>query len=54
MWRLTAPSGPLPTDPHLMARRFHPQFRDQNRRGIGKSQSAWTDSKMEVVCSHRG
>jgi hypothetical protein len=28
--------------------RFHHQFRDKNRRGIGKSQSIWTDSKMET------
>jgi hypothetical protein len=28
--------------------RFHPQFRDKNRRDIGKSQSIWTDSKMET------
>jgi hypothetical protein len=31
--------------------RFHPHFRDQNRRGIGKSQSMWTDSKMETAGS---
>jgi hypothetical protein len=30
--------------------RFHsPQFRDQNRRDIGKSQSIWTGSKMETA-----
>jgi hypothetical protein len=29
-------------------RRFHSQFRDENRRGTGKSQSIWTDSKMET------
>jgi hypothetical protein len=30
--------------------RFHPQFREgkKNRRDIGKSQSIWTDSKMET------
>jgi hypothetical protein len=28
--------------------RFHPQFRDRNRRDIGKSQSIWTNSKMET------
>jgi hypothetical protein len=28
--------------------RFHPQLLDQNRRGIGKSQSTWTTSKMEM------
>jgi hypothetical protein len=28
--------------------RFHPQFRDKNRRDIGKSQSKWTASKMET------
>jgi hypothetical protein len=31
--------------------RFHPQFRDKNRRDIGKSQSIWTDSKMETAGS---
>jgi hypothetical protein len=29
--------------------RFHPQFRDKNRRDIGKSQSIWTDPKMETA-----
>jgi hypothetical protein len=28
--------------------RVHPQLRDQNRRDTGKSQSTWTDSKMET------
>jgi hypothetical protein len=28
--------------------RFSPQFRDKNRRDIGKSQSMWTNSKMET------
>eukprot|EP01047_Picozoa_sp_COSAG01_P020302 COSAG01_NODE_1152_length_11492_cov_12.314842_11_plen_169_part_00 len=28
--------------------RCHPQFRDKNRRDIGKSQSMWTDSKMKM------
>jgi hypothetical protein len=28
--------------------RFHPYFRDQNRRDIGKYQSKWTNSKMET------
>jgi hypothetical protein len=28
--------------------RFHPQFRDKNRRGVGKSQSKWPASKMET------
>jgi hypothetical protein len=31
----------------------HAQFREKNRRDIGKSQSIWTDSKMEtpaVIC----
>jgi hypothetical protein len=39
----------VPSTPTLSALsgRFHPQFRDKNRRGIGKSQSIWTDSKME-------
>eukprot|EP01047_Picozoa_sp_COSAG01_P036357 COSAG01_NODE_2839_length_6992_cov_15.825040_3_plen_132_part_00 len=31
--------------------RFHPQFRDRNRRDIGKSQSIWTNSKMETPSS---
>jgi hypothetical protein len=31
--------------------RFHPQFRDKNRRDIGKSQSVWTDPKMETPSS---
>jgi hypothetical protein len=31
--------------------RFRPQLRDKNRRGIGKSQPIWTDSKMETVGS---
>jgi hypothetical protein len=34
-----------------LARRFHPQFRDKNRRDMGKSQSVWTDSKMETARS---
>ena len=34
-----------------LARRFHPQFRDKNRRDIGKSQSVWTDFKMETARS---
>eukprot|EP01047_Picozoa_sp_COSAG01_P069361 COSAG01_NODE_10245_length_2211_cov_2.952178_2_plen_104_part_00 len=33
--------------------RFRPQFRDKNRRDIGKSQSIWTDSKMETAGSPR-
>jgi hypothetical protein len=40
---------------HTLARRGdrglsrgHPQFRDKNGRGIGKSQSIWTGSKMET------
>jgi hypothetical protein len=33
--------------------RFHPQFRDKNRRDIGKSQSKLTDSKMETPGSPR-
>jgi hypothetical protein len=33
--------------------RFHPQLRDKNRRDIGKSQSIWTDSKMETARSPR-
>jgi hypothetical protein len=36
------------------AERLHPQFRDQNRRGIGRSQSIWTDSKMETAGSRVG
>eukprot|EP01047_Picozoa_sp_COSAG01_P061265 COSAG01_NODE_7628_length_3121_cov_51.317670_2_plen_91_part_00 len=32
--------------------RFQPQFRDKNRRDIGKSQSIWTDPKMETAGSH--
>eukprot|EP01047_Picozoa_sp_COSAG01_P008597 COSAG01_NODE_340_length_18638_cov_56.516505_18_plen_98_part_00 len=32
--------------------RFHPHFRDQNRRDMGKSQSTWTDAKMETARSH--
>jgi hypothetical protein len=31
--------------------RFHPQLLDENRRDIGKSQSKWTDSKMETAGS---
>jgi hypothetical protein len=27
-------------------------FLDEHRRGIGKSQSMWTDSKMETAGSH--
>jgi hypothetical protein len=34
--------------------RFHPQFCDQNRRDIGKSQSKWTASEMETPGSQRG
>eukprot|EP01047_Picozoa_sp_COSAG01_P031339 COSAG01_NODE_2222_length_8137_cov_49.268972_1_plen_197_part_00 len=33
--------------------RFHPQFRDKNRRDIGKSQPKWTASKMETPGSRR-
>jgi hypothetical protein len=37
----------------LPGQRFHPQFRDENERGIGKSQPLWTaDSKMEMPGSH--
>jgi hypothetical protein len=32
--------------------RFHPQFRDKNRRDVGKSQSKWTASKTETPGSH--
>jgi hypothetical protein len=32
---------PLQRPPHLSGR-FHPQFLDTNRRGIGKSQSIWS------------
>jgi hypothetical protein len=31
-----------------LSRRAHPQFRDKNRRGTGKSQSKWTAYKMET------
>jgi hypothetical protein len=34
-----------------LMRRSHPQFRDKNRRDIGKSQSIFTDSKMETARS---
>jgi hypothetical protein len=55
-WPLTvsaAEDGGSPPAPprHLLARRFHPQFRDKNRRDIGKSQSTWTDSKIETARS---
>jgi hypothetical protein len=40
------------TSPVDLSGRFYPHFRDQNRRGIGKSQSMWTDSKMETPGSH--
>jgi hypothetical protein len=47
----SAPAPPAasitPTSVRL-PERFHPHSRDQNRRGIGKSQSKWTDSKMET------
>jgi hypothetical protein len=37
---------------HRAARPFPPSiFRDKNRRDIGKSQSIWTDSKMETAGS---
>jgi hypothetical protein len=38
-----AATGPTP-----LPGRFHPQFREQNRRDIGKSQPEWTMSKMET------
>eukprot|EP01047_Picozoa_sp_COSAG01_P026884 COSAG01_NODE_1748_length_9329_cov_99.035861_12_plen_105_part_00 len=41
---------PSPTD---LSERFHSQFRDENRRDIGESQSKWTDSKMETLGSPR-
>eukprot|EP01047_Picozoa_sp_COSAG01_P048790 COSAG01_NODE_4778_length_4749_cov_231.390108_7_plen_97_part_00 len=31
-----------------LSRRFRPQFRDKNRRDIGKSQSKWTAYKMKT------
>jgi hypothetical protein len=34
-----------------LAGRFRSQFRDKNRRDIGKSQSIWTDSKSETAGS---
>jgi hypothetical protein len=37
---------PRPERPPPLPGRSRPHFRDQNRRGIGKSQSIWTDSKM--------
>jgi hypothetical protein len=37
-----------------LARRFHRQFLDKNRCDIGKSQSSWTDAKMETARSHEG
>ena len=57
--RLKPNSRGVPSDTEAMgdargahlARRFRPQFRDKNRRGIGESQSAWTDSKMETARS---
>jgi hypothetical protein len=33
--------------------RFHPQFRNKNRRDTGQSQSKWTPSKMETPGSPR-
>jgi hypothetical protein len=44
-------AGRLRRQTPILARRFHPQFRDKNRRDIGKSQSVWTDSKMETARS---
>jgi hypothetical protein len=41
-----APQTPAPCS--CLPGRFHPQFRDRTRRDIGKSQSIWTDSKMET------
>jgi hypothetical protein len=41
---------PSPTD---LSERFHSQFRDKNKRDIGKSQSKRTDSKMETLGSPR-
>eukprot|EP01047_Picozoa_sp_COSAG01_P006586 COSAG01_NODE_240_length_20656_cov_53.398259_24_plen_132_part_00 len=32
--------------------RFHPQFRDQNRRDIAKSQCKWTAQQMETPGVH--
>jgi hypothetical protein len=56
MVRAVRPGGP--TLPRIIAAehlpgRFRPQFRDKNRRGIGKSQSKWTASKMETPGSQK-
>jgi hypothetical protein len=32
----------------VLSRRFHPQFRDKNRRHIGKCQSQWTASRINA------
>jgi hypothetical protein len=48
---VSSPPPPPRSSPPSLARRFHPQFRDKNRRDIGKSQSMWTDSKMETAGS---
>jgi hypothetical protein len=49
---LTAPQGRVILSAHRtrtrLPGRFHPQFRDQNRRDIGKSQPKWTASKMDT------
>jgi hypothetical protein len=36
-----------------LLRRCHPQFRDKNRRDIGKSRSQWTACEMERRPAHR-
>jgi hypothetical protein len=47
----TPPVGGLSAGSRGLPGRFRPQFRDKNRRGIGKYQSIWTDSKMETAGS---
>eukprot|EP01047_Picozoa_sp_COSAG01_P079316 COSAG01_NODE_14998_length_1386_cov_11.425796_2_plen_101_part_01 len=52
---LVQPAGELVSDArqHAPARPFPLSiFRDKNRRDIGKSQSTWTDSKMETASAH--
>jgi hypothetical protein len=46
-WRST-PARNLQVVWRALPRRCHPQFRDKNRRDIGKSQSQWTVYEMQT------
>jgi hypothetical protein len=47
-WRARRPRRRRRRRGQRLSGRFHPHFCDQNRRDIGKSQSIWTDAKINL------